>query len=120
MPFDLFPVSLKNSGAALVIEWNDGVQHSLPWRLLRIECPCATCREKRSQPLPPPTQLPVLNVAEARPMTALGMKPVGNYAYGIDFSDGHNTGIYSFETLRSLGEQFAAETAPANGGDPPE
>jgi len=45
------------------------------------------------------------------------MKPVGNYAYGIEFSDGHNTGIYSFETLRSLGERFASETAPTRDAD---
>lgn len=118
MSFDLFPQSLKNNGEALVIEWNDGTQHTLPWSLLREHCPCATCREKRSQPPPPPTQLPVLDVAEAGPITAVGMKPVGNYAYGIDFSDGHNTGIYSFETLRSLGDQFAAETTPANDTEP--
>ena len=34
----------------------------------------------------------------------MGMKPVGNYAYGIEFSDGHDTGIYTFEYLRELGE----------------
>ena len=28
------------------------------------------------------------------------MNPVGRYAYGIDFSDGHNTGIYTLESLR--------------------
>ena len=32
------------------------------------------------------------------------MKPVGNYAYSIDFSDGHDTGIYALERLRELGE----------------
>jgi DUF971 family protein len=31
------------------------------------------------------------------------MKPVGNYAYSIDFSDGHDTGIYTLESLRQLG-----------------
>jgi DUF971 family protein len=33
------------------------------------------------------------------------MKPVGSYAYSIDFSDGHGTGIYPLELLRELGEQ---------------
>ena len=32
-------------------------------------------------------------MAEARPLTIQGMKPVGNYAYSIDFSDGHGSGI---------------------------
>jgi DUF971 family protein len=31
------------------------------------------------------------------------MKPTGNYAYGIEFSDGHDTGIFTLELLRSLG-----------------
>jgi DUF971 family protein len=35
------------------------------------------------------------------------MKPVGNYAYGIHFSDGHTTGIYSLDYLRELGEEAA-------------
>ena len=39
---------------------------------------------------------------KAAPIKA--MKPVGNYAYGIAFSDGHDTGIYTLEILRSLGE----------------
>jgi DUF971 family protein len=32
------------------------------------------------------------------------MKPIGNYAYAIQFSDGHDTGIYTFELLRRLGQ----------------
>jgi DUF971 family protein len=36
------------------------------------------------------------------------MKPIGNYAYGIEFSDGHDTGIYTFEYLRELGEEATA------------
>ena len=32
------------------------------------------------------------------------MKPVGNYAYSIEFSDGHDTGIFTLEFLQSLGE----------------
>ena len=31
------------------------------------------------------------------------MKPVGNYAYSIAFSDGHDTNNYTFEQLRELG-----------------
>lgn len=42
---------------------------------------------------------------EARPLTVQSMVPVGNYAYGIDFSDGHTTGIYRLEFLRELGEE---------------
>jgi DUF971 family protein len=38
------------------------------------------------------------------PLKVTGMTPVGNYAYSIAFSDGHNTGIYPLTLLRELGE----------------
>lgn len=47
--------------------------------------------------------LPVLSAAEARPLELQGMQPVGNYAYAVAFSDGHDTGIYTFELLREIG-----------------
>ena len=46
----------------------------------------------------------VLSAAEARPLELQGMTPVGNYAYALAFSDGHDTGIYTLELLRELGE----------------
>ena len=46
---------------------------------------------------------PILSAAELQPMRVLGMKPVGNYAYTIHFSDGHDTGIFQFDLLRELG-----------------
>jgi len=85
----------------LAIEWSDGQRTQYDFRELRERCPCATCREKRKSP---PPLLRVLSDGEAQPLKILGMKPVGNYAYAINFSDGHDTGIYSFEFLRELGE----------------
>jgi DUF971 family protein len=35
-------------------------------------------------------------------LTMLGVEPVGNYAIRIDWSDGHNTGIYSYDHLRHI------------------
>jgi DUF971 family protein len=97
------PVSLKNDGDALVIAWNDGAVHRLKWTDLRKACPCATCRGEREHAEPPPL-LPVLKPQEAQPLKPTAMHPMGNYAYSIHFSDGHNTGIYSLEFLRGLGE----------------
>jgi DUF971 family protein len=48
--------------------------------------------------------LPILTEEEMQPFRIKGMKPVGNYAYSIDFSDGHDSGIYSFDLLLELGE----------------
>ena len=89
----------------LLIEWSDGAKRTYGVLELRDACPCATCREKRNAPPKPssPMLLPVLSAAEARPLELMGMTPVGNYAYAIAFSDGHDTGIYTFELLRQLG-----------------
>jgi DUF971 family protein len=48
------------------------------------------------------TLLPVLTPQEALPLTVVGMTPVGQYAYSIEFSDGHSSGIYTLEYLREL------------------
>jgi DUF971 family protein len=89
----------------LLIHWSDGQKRQYTIQQLRNACPCASCREKRTAPTKPAGLLPVLSLEEARPLKMLGMKPVGNYAYSIAFSDGHDTGIYTFEFLRSLGEE---------------
>ncbi|MCI0335169.1 MAG: DUF971 domain-containing protein [Planctomycetes bacterium] len=99
------PLKLELADANhLRITWNDGQIREYAVRELRDKCPCATCREKRKAPPPPPTQLPIVSEADIRPLRIAAMKPVGNYAYSIDFSDGHNTGIYTLESLRELGQ----------------
>ena len=89
----------------LQIAWSDGQVRRYAISELREKCPCATCREKRNAPPPSPTQLTVLSPQEAVPLAIAGMKPIGNYAYSIDFTDGHNTGLYTLEFLRELGAE---------------
>jgi DUF971 family protein len=86
------------------ITWNDGQLREYAVRQLRENCPCATCREKRSAAPPSPLELPVISRAEAQPLTIAKMEPTGRYAYAIHFSDGHDTGIFTLESLRELGE----------------
>jgi DUF971 family protein len=116
----LVPVSLKGDDRALSIQWSDGATHTVSWKTLRDMCPCATCRAQRAAPplsLPHAggerggPLLPVLKPQEAQPVRANAMRPVGNYAYAIAFNDGHNTGIYSLELLRELGEAAAQEVS---------
>jgi DUF971 family protein len=90
-------------GGLLRISWSDGQLRDYPPRELRDKCPCATCREERNAPPPSPLELPIITQAQTEPLRITAMKPVGNYAYSIDFSDGHNTGIYTLESLRELG-----------------
>jgi DUF971 family protein len=106
---DLRPNKLEIRGDdRLLIEWSDGQKREITFAELRKSCPCATCREKRAKPPAPTGGLQVLSMAEARPLKILGMKPVGNYAYSIAFSDGHDTGIFTLEFLRELGAEVPA------------
>lgn len=104
---------LRGDAAALSLEWADGLVHRVTWRELRDRCPCATCAQV---PAEKPVAaggfglLPVLTFAETQPLKVLGMRPLGNYAYAIQFSDGHNTGIYSLDFLRSLGQEIASRS----------
>ncbi len=91
----------------LRLSWSDGQVREYTVRKLRDACPCATCREQHSAPPPAATQLTVLSAAETQPLRITAMDPVGRYAYSIHFSDGHNTGIYTLESLRELGEEVA-------------
>jgi DUF971 family protein len=104
------PTSLKSSGDSLVITWDDGAAHQLTWSFLREQCPCATCRAEREKPQPADDNpLNILKPEEAQPCRPVDVRPIGNYAYGIEFNDGHNTGIYSLEYLRFLGEHVERE-----------
>ena len=100
-----YPTALQLTAEnRLLIDWSDGQRRSYRVRELRDNCPCATCREKRNQPPPDPLALPIVKNVQTQPLTIAAMQPVGNYAYAIHFSDGHDTGIFAFDLLRHLGE----------------
>lgn len=104
MSFDLVPVQLQLSqDSKLIIEWSDGKQGAISLQSLRDACPCATCKEKRTQESPKKKMM-ILSAAEASPLKIVSMRPVGNYAYNIGFSDDHSSGIYGLELLRQLGD----------------
>lgn len=93
-----------NEAGDLVIDWSDDRKLTYKVSALRDRCPCATCREKRkAEASGPPNLLPVLTIEEARPLKIVDMKPVGTYAYGITFSDGHDSGIFTLEQLYQIG-----------------
>jgi DUF971 family protein len=102
MADELKPVSLKRVGDGLKIEWSDGASTHLPWRVLRKNCPCASCIDERVKPADPFKVLSPQEIAAGDPVP-VAMKPVGHYAYQITWNDGHATGIYPVELLRKLG-----------------
>src|SRR5215471_123195 len=96
----LRPLAIRREGTdRLVIDWSDGYRCSYTWQHLRNNCPCAGCREEREKP---PDPFRILKPQELVPLAPVAMTPVGRYAYKITWSDGHDTGIYTFETLREL------------------
>ena len=96
----LRPVALRKEGDdRLIIEWNDGHHSEYAWTHLRSQCPCAGCREERMQP---PNPFRILKPSELAPLKPVSIAPVGYYAYKIVWNDGHDSGLFTLEYLRSL------------------
>jgi DUF971 family protein len=100
---ELRPTSLKREGDGLRIEWSDGLSTFATWRSLRKECPCASCQDERAKPPNPFRVLSAQEVA-AGPPAPIRMQSVGQYAYQIEWNDGHSTGIYTLAALRKLSQ----------------
>jgi DUF971 family protein len=87
---------------AVRITWPGGAEATIPAVRLRDGCPCAGCVEEGTgKKILDPATIP----ADIKP---LEIHAVGNYAVQIHWSDGHNTGIYTWQTLRDasgLGER---------------
>lgn len=90
------PQAIHRTDQAVTITWAEDHVGVYPARDLRLACPCAMCVEEMSgQPLLDPAAV----AADVRP---LKIALVGAYAIRIDWSDGHNTGIYPYELLWRL------------------
>ena len=95
------PTDIRQSSAnELSIDWSACVKNVYPVRTLRLSCRCAHCVDEWSgQNTLDPESVP----EDVHPTE---IQPVGRYAISIHWSDGHNSGIYSFEHLRELGDQI--------------
>lgn len=93
----------QRDARTLSVLWEDGHCDDFDVRDLRLACHCALCIEEMSgrKVLDPKT---VRHDVSPRVISS-----IGNYAIGIDWNDGHNSGIYSFDHLRSLGERAAGK-----------
>ncbi len=86
----------------LTVEWADGTTSYYTIPYLRKYSPSADARQtRREQASNPLTVLPA-SAARTGEIVALDAELVGNYALRIRFSDGHDTGIYSWSYLRSI------------------
>ena len=91
------------------IEWKGVGRRRIKLSYLRRYCPCAPCVDRRNRQAEG-EGLPMLSVAE---MTATDevstVVPVGRYAVQIKWSDGHDTGIYTYDYLRKLIDELGEE-----------
>ena len=78
------------------IVWQDGHVSVYPARALRLACPCAGCVDEMTG------AIRVIATSVPQDVHPLKIDVVGRYAISITWSDGHTTGIYSFERLRAL------------------
>ena len=86
----------KVEDSRLRIIWEDGHETDLHFSELRRRCPCAMCKDEwTGEALIDPESVP-------DELGASRADVVGNYALSFSFSDGHGTGIYTFELLRRL------------------
>ena len=96
----------KTEGTGVEIDWKDGHKSAWNFTWLRNACPCATCHEEREhsgrkpgEAKPKPQTL--LPMYEA-PMRPVEVTPAGKYAVKFKWTDGHESGIYSWEYLRRV------------------
>ena len=100
-PVTVTRLDLKKT-ESLTVEFGDGKVHIFPLSVLRSNCPCASCRTLRESQAARPRGLTILPGNYSGPITATSAELVGNYALQIEWSDGHGSGIYSWEFLREL------------------
>ena len=91
------PLEIKQAdGRTLAIRWQDSHESAYPCDYLRKLCRCAGCIDEWSgERRMDPNTIP----EDVHP---LGLQGVGRYGIRINWSDGHNTGIYTFQYLREI------------------
>lgn len=95
---------LKKSARVLEVDFDDGASFALPAELLRVESPSAEVQGHGSGQKK--------TVPGKRQVGIERAEPVGTYAVRLVFSDGHDSGLFTWDYLRELGEtgdeKFAA------------
>lgn len=96
-------IILHRASHVLEVAFDDGSRYRLPCEYLRVESPSAEVQGHA------PDQR--VWVAGKRDVGIRAIEPMGNYAVVLRFSDGHDSGIYTWSFLKELGEQHAARWA---------
>jgi len=90
-------IRLSKSKDNLFVRFDNGFETSLSAELLRVESPSAEVQGHGSGQKTTPSG--------KRMVTVAGIEAVGNYAIRISFSDGHDTGLFSWDILHDYGQR---------------
>ena len=114
MPPTAPPTAIRSqsAGGVLELDWPDGTAASIPFRALRLACPCAACvSEHTGERLLDPATVP-------EDITPEDVSLAGNYALRVRWPGGHDTGLFTWPYLREIGEAVAAHgSAPTSQAD---
>ena len=91
----------------MLFKWEDGLESYINLKVLREKCPCADCEGEKDV-------FGNIYKGDTKPMNEnsfllKGIQPVGYYALRPFWNDGHHSGIYSFEFLRTLCENIVED-----------
>ncbi len=95
------PTDIQLIGEEVAVRWSDGRESYVTFAALRAASPSAETQGERDifgQQYGGDTR------RDFRGVAVTGWERIGNYAIRFEFSDGHRTGLYSYELLRRLGE----------------
>jgi DUF971 family protein len=97
----------------LTVRWKDGGESFYPLAYLRRMSPSADMRQLRDEMKTNPLVV-VPNTGPASALRAIDAQLVGHYAIRVTFSDGHRTGIFSWDYLRSIDPGPASDEESAS------
>ena len=100
-------VTFETVNDLMLFKWGDGLESYINLKILREKCPCADCEGEKDV-------FGNIYKGDTKPMNEnsfllKGIQPVGYYALRPFWNDGHHSGIYSFEFLRTLCENLVED-----------
>jgi DUF971 family protein len=101
--FQAVEIKLRTRSRVLEVAYEDGARYELPFEYLRVHSPSAEVKGHG------PGQ--EVLVTGKQNVGIRAVEPVGQYAVKLVFDDGHDTGLYSWNYLRELGEKQAENWA---------
>ncbi len=100
------PKKIERKGDYMLrILWKDGLDSTIRLKDLRYECPCAKCEADKETKTRSP--IPMIPLHKEGMNTLKKLEKTGNYAVKAVWGDGHDLGMYSWDTLREICGKYA-------------